>query len=116
MDLDPAAVEAALEVERQYTTNGLCHFGANCDGCDCFYKPGTEWDDQERERMRRIAAVIARATADAIADKIADERAKAWLAGAAKHGTWVGLRGAFNTSERIARSHGSQAQTTEDGQ
>jgi hypothetical protein len=114
MDLDPAAVEAALEVERQYTTNGLCHFGANCDGCDCFYKPGTEWDDQERERMRRIAAVIARATADAIADKI-EQKVVPDFGGGLSQIIEV-LNAAFAAARDIARSHGSQAQTTEDGQ
>jgi hypothetical protein len=60
------------------------------------------------DHVRRELESVARATADAIADKI--ERADP-----APH--YVGLfHAGMHAAANIARSHGSQAQTTEDGQ
>jgi hypothetical protein len=62
-------------------------------------------------RQRRVAEAVARATADAIADKIEAERD-------GDGDKWAQYQHApgMTRAARIARSHGSQARTTEDGQ
>jgi len=48
-------IEAALEADKQYNTNGLCHFGVQCDDCNCFYQPERD-DPRYRARMTFVLA------------------------------------------------------------
>jgi hypothetical protein len=94
MDLDPAIeaawreVRAMLYISPDYTT---------------LYDEVVE---AVRAAYPLIAAAVARVTADAIADKIE----------AIHHEGMPARNHAMKLAANIARSHGSQTQTTEDGQ
>jgi hypothetical protein len=107
MDLDPAAVEAAAK--------------ARYDSAYPDTITITSWEampDYNKDVYRKhamtvltaaypiIAASVERATADAIADKIE----------AIHHEGMPARNHAMKLAANIARSHGSQTQTTEDGQ
>jgi len=96
MDLDPAAVEAAAFA--------LAKPGSLPDWLS-ISALGRDMTPLAEIAVAADAPLIARATADAIADKI-----EALVDGYDEDDE------AFSQAAAIARSHGSQAQTTEDGQ
>jgi len=69
-------IEAALEADKQYNTNGLCHFGVQCDDCDCFYQPERD-DPRYRARMTFVLAA---------ADAVDPRRAKTHWGVSPMHG------------------------------
>jgi len=69
-------IEAALEADKQYNTNGLCHFGVQCDDCDCFYQPERD-DPRHRARMTLVLAA---------ADAVDPRRAKTHWGVSPMHG------------------------------
>jgi aerobic-type carbon monoxide dehydrogenase small subunit (CoxS/CutS family) len=110
MDLDPAAREAAK--------SAICEAlldSALDETCFCGYCAAGMYVAEQALIAAHpiIAAQVARATADAIADKI-DDRLKSTPGDLSSYSE--GWRDAMDEAEQIARSHGSQAQTTENGQ
>jgi hypothetical protein len=104
MDLDPAAVQAAtFALARPGSLPAWLSISAL----------GRNMMPIAEIAVAAAAPLIARATADAIADKI-KERLSMPSASRARPSLQYGL--GLLAAVDIARSHGSQAQTTEDGQ
>jgi hypothetical protein len=116
MDLDPAAVEAA---ERALCNRFRAHPLTDEEwGMICRELGVGKTVQAEPARIAVeaafpiIAAQVALATADAIADKIEAEH----LTDNTGEPSDEAYDGALDLAVNIARSHGSQAETTEDGQ